>query len=309
MGVWIGYLQYCINVSESLLVQRFAWGVIGGSITGMQLFIKDTFVILHLSHGLRPWKLPVIFYILLALGITVPVTGLALLTRCMKRYDATYSNAMNAGSLVVSTSIMGAVHHKTFSNLASRRRATMYIVGLVIIIGGLWILVRHTKELTVRRETDDDDTDTIAELAGLSDSSDFAFDEIPPNGEESVGLMLSRRNSSSSKPRPRTASNSSLTVEEGMTIVRRPSSHNFSPSTPMYRTVSGGNRDRTASSSSFTMDDADGGISMVRRPSFHNFPPATPTLRTNRDRTASSCSATNNNNRDRTSSTSSVQLY
>ena len=185
----------------------------------------------------------------------------------------------------------------------------MYIVGLVIIIGGLWILVRHTKELTVRRETDDDDTDTIAELAGLSDSSDFAFDEIPPNGEESVGLMLSRRNSSSSKPRPRTASNSSLTVEEGMTIVRRPSSHNFAPSTPMYRAVSGGNRDRTASSSSVAMDDADGGISMVRRPSFHNFPPATPTLRTNRDRTASSCSATNNNNRDRTSSTSSVQLY
>ena len=308
MGLWVSFLQYCINVSKNPVAQRFAWGVIGGSITGMQLFIKDTFVILRLLDDWRPWKLPLIFYILVVLGVAVPLAGLAMLTRCMKRYDVTYSNAMNAGALVVSTSLMGAVHHKTFSNLASRRRAVMYIIGLATVLVGLVVLVRHTKEImTTSRESEDDDADTIGELTEMTDAMDFGFDDIPSNAEESIGLM-SRKNSLSSRNRSRTASNSSVQLEEGLTTVRRPSFPNILPATPTLRSISAGsNRDRTASSSSVTFDDNNGGIAMVRRPSFHNFPPTTPTLRTtNRDRTASSSSMTNN--RDRTSSASSLQL-
>ena len=237
MGLWVSFLQYCINVSKNPVAQRFAWGVIGGSITGMQLFIKDTFVLWNLSANWQPWKQPIIFYILLVLGIAVPLAGLAMLTRCMKRYDVTYSNAMNAGALVVSTSLMGAVHHKTFSNLASRRRAIMYIIGLATVLVGLVVLVRHTKEIMAPNgETDDDDADTVGEMTELSEM-DFAFDETPSSGQESVGLM-SRKNSF--RNRSRTASNSSVQLEEGLVIVRRPSYTKIVPATPTHRNVSGG---------------------------------------------------------------------
>jgi len=97
MLVWLCGIWYCINISTNALAQRFAWGGGGGSITGMQCFLKDALIVLNLSRDKRPWKLPLTFYILIVLGITCAVTGLAILTRCMKRYDVTFSNAMNSG--------------------------------------------------------------------------------------------------------------------------------------------------------------------------------------------------------------------
>ena len=106
--------------------KRFAWGVLGGSITGMQCFIKDA---LGLIHGLDlaptwttlvsfvslslPWEL----YGLLLLGGLLPLLGLVLLMQCMKRYDATYTASMFMGSIVISSSIMSAVHYHTFDHI------------------------------------------------------------------------------------------------------------------------------------------------------------------------------------------------
>jgi len=246
--LWMGLLWYCINVSNDTVVQRFAWGVAGGSITGIQCFIKDALVVLNLAHDKRPWKLPWTFFILLALGISMAVGGLSILTRCMKRYDVTFSNAMNAGSMVVSASIIGAVHNKTFSNLGSTLRVTWYLIGLFTVLVGLSILVRQTKELIPPGKGGDIDEDTIGELV---DAESLELMMIEENAaSEEITLLMSKRNSLS-KPRIRTASASNVSVEEINGMVR----HNFSPAKQTLRTSVSGNCDRTASSSSATNRD------------------------------------------------------
>mmetsp|Transcript_18424 Transcript_18424/g.25350 ORF Transcript_18424/g.25350 Transcript_18424/m.25350 type:complete len:405 (-) Transcript_18424:50-1264(-) len=129
--VWITILVLVINHCNSGW-QRFAWGMIGGSITGVQNFIKDSLALLHGSDGSH---FPPQLFAMLFLAGLLPLTGLLLLMQCMKRYDALYSASMFVGSLVVSSSIMAAVHYHTFDNI-DRRGAFYYPVGLLTIISG-----------------------------------------------------------------------------------------------------------------------------------------------------------------------------
>lgn len=122
-------------------MKRFAWGAAGGSITGLQNFLKDSLTILKARNGF-PWYLPV----MVLLAIVTAFVGLILLTACMKRYDATYSSAMFVGSFVISASLMSAVHYKTFDNLDGIYDYILYPLGLLILMGGIFILVHETAE-------------------------------------------------------------------------------------------------------------------------------------------------------------------
>ena len=249
----MGLLWYCINKTKHAILQRFAWGMAGGSITGMQCFVKDALTVLKVSRDKRPWKLPWTMYIMTVLAIATAVGGLSILTRCMKRYDVTFSNAMNAGSFVVSASIMSAVHYKTFANLSSRNSAIMYPLGLAIILVGLWILVRHTREAEVHQYNNvisNDDDDTISSLRDLKEEvSHLELTTVEQIAmEESAGLVP--RRGSATRQRGRTESASS--VEDNYGLVHRPSFHGFA------------NRDRTASSSSMNRDRT-GSASSVNR--------------------------------------------
>jgi hypothetical protein len=64
----------------------------------------------------------------------------------MKRYDVTYSAAMFVGSFVLSASIMSVIHYDTFDHLRSAASYVMYPTGLVILIGGVYMLVQESKE-------------------------------------------------------------------------------------------------------------------------------------------------------------------
>lgn len=169
--------------------------------TGVQCFIKDAMVVLTISNDKRPWKLPLAFYILLGLGMAVAATGLGIATHCMKRYDVTYSNAMHSGALVVSASIMGAVHHKTFSNLDSGFGAAFYLMGLSIILVGLWILVRYTRDHATKDFGDDNDDDSTCAGSTDSDSSmELGLIEIEDGSdddEESIAFVCRNTTSSS----------------------------------------------------------------------------------------------------------------
>lgn len=237
VALWMAALWFCINRAPSAILQRFAWGMAGGSLTGIQCFLKDALTILKVSNDKRPWKLPWTLYFLTALAIGSSVGGLSILTQCMKRYDATFSNAMNAGSFVVSSGIMSAVHYHTFSNFSSKYSSVMYPTGLAIILVGLWILVRNTHEVKVLQ--DKHEYDTIAKLKEIKEGSLELTTVEESEIEESVELMARRRS--------RTASASSVDAEN-FGLVHRSSSTTSAGLTPLP------NRDRAASSSSVNRD-------------------------------------------------------
>jgi drug/metabolite transporter (DMT)-like permease len=160
MSVWMTFLVIVIRCSNVPVWRRFAWGVMGGSVTGMQNFIKDALAVVHgldfgnttttttsiiikefTVHSLLeiPWSL----YGLLLMAAIMPMAGLGLLMACMKRYDATYSASMFMGSLVISASVMSAVHYHTFDHL-STLQSVLYPLGLMTMLSGTAILATET---------------------------------------------------------------------------------------------------------------------------------------------------------------------
>lgn len=123
------------------MLRRFAWGSCGGSITGLQNFLKDSLTLFKVSGALQHWLLP--FF--LAMAAASAFLGLLMLTACMKRYDATYSAASFVGSFVVSASIMSAVHYDTFSSLENAVDFFLYPTGLLILMVGVYMLVRESE--------------------------------------------------------------------------------------------------------------------------------------------------------------------
>lgn len=136
MLVWVIALVVMIN-GKSVALRRFAWGASGGSITGMQNFLKDSLTAVKAS-GRLPWALVV------GLSVSAACTafvGLLLLTACMKRFDAAYSSTMFVGSFVISASIMSAIHYDTFQNLESVKQLVLYPSGLLILLSGVYLLI------------------------------------------------------------------------------------------------------------------------------------------------------------------------
>lgn len=121
---------------QSPRLQRFAWGVSGGSITGLQNFLKDALTLLKTSA----WS--PLFFLFVAGAAFSAFGGLVLLTLTMKRYDATYSAAMFVGSFVVSASIMSAIHYHTFAHLSSVLDYVCYPGGLMLLLVGVVLLAR-----------------------------------------------------------------------------------------------------------------------------------------------------------------------
>lgn len=142
--LWMALLLYWINSSTSLVVRRFAWGVSGGSMTGIQNFMKDSLTMVKANEGI-PWYFPIC--LLLAIGMAFG--GLLFLSNCMKRYDVTYSSSMFVGSYVVSASLMSAAHYHTFANLNNLLNYILYPLGLIILMAGVWILVEEAGEKEV----------------------------------------------------------------------------------------------------------------------------------------------------------------
>jgi drug/metabolite transporter (DMT)-like permease len=151
MVLWMCVLGYVIMRKSSRFstetFRRFAWGVAGGSITGLQNFLKDSLTIIKAvgtggaSEGMPyPWFFP----LLAALAAATSFTGLLFLTVCMKKFDATFSSAMFVGSFVVSASFMSAVHYSTFQGLEGLINYIMYPFGLLVLMTGVGILLRNT---------------------------------------------------------------------------------------------------------------------------------------------------------------------
>lgn len=154
-ALWMVVTFRWMNHAHAPSLQRFAWGVAGGSVTGLQNFVKDLLTLLkagsnvnHLHQhdenedvSLLWWRWR--FYVgsLALLSVMTAVVGLLLLTACMKRYNATFSSAMFVGSFVLNSSIMSAIHYHTFSNLSSTIDWILYPVGLAILMGGVGILL------------------------------------------------------------------------------------------------------------------------------------------------------------------------
>jgi hypothetical protein len=153
MCVWMVFLLYFMctsaKVSTSPTFQRFAWGVAGGSITGFQNFLKDSLTILKASKRNNkddsnsdfPYLL---FIFMLGMAIVSALSGLIILTLCMKRYDVTYSASMFVGSFCISASIMSAIHYDTFSHLNDTINYIGYPIGLIILLYGVYLLLMST---------------------------------------------------------------------------------------------------------------------------------------------------------------------
>lgn len=125
-------------------LQRYAWGVAGGTLSGMQNFLKDALIVLKLIKFQQSQSKEVFyrcFLLLLVLGaISFAVSGLVILVTCMKRYDATYSASTYVGSFVLTGSIMSAIHYHTFANLESTLDLIMYPCGLFVLMIGIALI-------------------------------------------------------------------------------------------------------------------------------------------------------------------------
>jgi len=137
--LWMCLLFYFTRFSEGL--RRFGYGAAGGSITGLQNFLKDGLTILHSSEDV-PYQL----YIFIVLAGGTAFAGLLLLVQCMKRYDATYSSSMFVGSFVISATIMSAIHYNTFDNLDTWWNYIFYPLGILILVIGILILGKDKEE-------------------------------------------------------------------------------------------------------------------------------------------------------------------
>ena len=142
--LWMLLLTHLMRTSTKAWIEKFAWGVSGGSVTGLQNFLKDALTILKHHHG-SFLTIPWIFFLFMGLAISSAFGGLLLLTACMKRYDATYSSASFVGSFVISASIMAAIHYDTFDHLPSITSYILYPTGLVILIIGVLFLLKDTR--------------------------------------------------------------------------------------------------------------------------------------------------------------------
>ena len=148
-GIVIAFLlleYYWIHYAESPRLRKFAWGTCGGSLTGLQNFLKDALTLLKAKHdavenGDEEFHFPWFYSLFIILAGATAFVGLLWLTACMKRYDAAYSSATFVGSFVVSASIMSAVHYKTFEMLHDTWNYVLYPVGLCILMIGVYILV------------------------------------------------------------------------------------------------------------------------------------------------------------------------
>jgi drug/metabolite transporter (DMT)-like permease len=136
-------LGYWMKYSTSPVLRRFAWGSCGGSLTGPQNFLKDSLTILK-DTAKHQQPLPWIFYLFIVGAAGTAFGGLLFLTACMKRYDATYSAASFVGSFVVSASIMASAHYNTFGELEGVANYVLYPTGLVMLMIGVYILVRKS---------------------------------------------------------------------------------------------------------------------------------------------------------------------
>ena len=153
MCLWMIFLLYYMCTSAkantSPTFQRFAWGVAGGSITGFQNFLKDALTILkaspmHHEDGSNQAFPYLLFLFMFGMAIAVALSGLIILTLCMKRYDVTYSASMFVGSFCISASIMSAIHYYTFSHLNGVINYIGYPSGLVILLYGVYMLLTST---------------------------------------------------------------------------------------------------------------------------------------------------------------------
>ena len=151
-------------------LNRFAWGSCSGTLMGLQNFLKDILTIAKAMERAKEgepgyettqeYKLyyPWIFYLFIVVGGPLAFMGLVALSHCMKRYDATYSNASYVGSFVIVASIMSAIHYDTFQNLHSIRNYIMYPIGLIVLMIGVYILANHNGDGD-RESTDEDDAE------------------------------------------------------------------------------------------------------------------------------------------------------
>jgi len=156
-ALWMLAISYIIlrKSPTSPSLRRFAWGVSGGSITGLQNFLKDSLTIMKAVKAEDDDMLsyPWCFYIMIFLGSATAFGGLFCLTACMKRYDATFSSATFVGSFVISASIMSAVHYDTFQHLLGIWNWILYPAGLGVLMLGVILLVWQTTDTDIESTT------------------------------------------------------------------------------------------------------------------------------------------------------------
>lgn len=109
-------------------------------ITGFQNFLKDSLSIIKACEA-NNQALPWYFYICASFAALTAFSGLLILTRCMKIYDATFSASMFVGSFIISASIMADIHYHTFENLTGVINYIMYPTGLGVLLIGLYLSV------------------------------------------------------------------------------------------------------------------------------------------------------------------------
>mmetsp|Transcript_9036 Transcript_9036/g.18257 ORF Transcript_9036/g.18257 Transcript_9036/m.18257 type:complete len:380 (-) Transcript_9036:29-1168(-) len=121
---------------EWKFAHKIAWGIGGGSISGLLMFIKDALDLISTSNRFH-WQIPVFIF----LAIFVGVAGLIFLSHCMKRFDATYSASMFVVSYIVSATVMSTIRYNMFDRINGPMQLAFYPIGMTILFIGVYFLM------------------------------------------------------------------------------------------------------------------------------------------------------------------------
>jgi hypothetical protein len=132
------FITWC-KTSKNADISKIAWGLSGGSISGLLCFIKDALSLAAADGVSRPfatWQIWLMIYG----ALFTSVVGVMNLSQCMKRYDATYSASMFVGSYVTSATSVSIIRYNILDRLAYWQ-LIVYPLGLVILFIGIAIFV------------------------------------------------------------------------------------------------------------------------------------------------------------------------
>ncbi|GMH90386.1 hypothetical protein TL16_g11751 [Triparma laevis f. inornata] len=122
--------------SNHPMIEKLSWGLSGGSIAGLLMFIKDS---LSLFKTESPWHWQI--WLFLSGAMFVGLYGIRCLSYCMKRYDTTYSATMFVVSYIFSADIMSLIRYDIYKNMDTVSQKVMFPVGMIILLGGVIVLM------------------------------------------------------------------------------------------------------------------------------------------------------------------------
>jgi len=180
VAIYLSTLAYLMRNSEPVgaradwpVLRKLAWGMVGGSVGGIYIFLKTTLMMIREEGGDAFTKWPT-YLVLIGTGLTAG-GGIVLLNEALKRYNAMFIAPLYQAGLVVMGGISGAVFFKELNGLGTARVVVWAISIVIICFGSMSSLM----------------AESTAEEEGPAAAVEMRSDPLGDAGNKLAGVMPS----------------------------------------------------------------------------------------------------------------------